>query len=223
MIAVLIAEDHPIMRQGIEIVLERDPDVNVVGVAADGLEAVRLSLELRPDVVLMDLDLPYLGGIEAIRRLKQPRGGPRVLVLSQSESPQDLESALQAGAQGYLTKQAAFAELLQAVHTVAQGQIYLGASMTTLLVHHHLQPASVPDPRLTSRESQVLGFIVDGMSTRGIAEHLRLSVKTVQSHRTSLMQKLDIHDRVELVKYAICQGLVEAGPDSAQIHRYLTR
>ncbi|HXE71135.1 MAG TPA: response regulator transcription factor [Candidatus Nitrosotenuis sp.] len=208
MIRVGIVDDHEIVREGVRLILEGAEDVQVVGQACDGAEALRLAGEASPDILLMDLVMPGMDGIEACRRLAREHPAVKVLVLSQVDSEAHLLKVLEAGALGYVLKQSAREELLWAVRTVAAGHVYLTPPMASLLVRQTLRrPSPGPAARLTAREQAVLKLIARGLTNQEIARSLGLSIKTVQTHRGNIMEKLDLHDRVALVRYALKEGL----------------
>ena len=211
---ILIADDHGVLRAGLRALLNSEPDMEVVGEAADGDEALRLTRALHPDVVLMDINMPGCGGIDATRQLMELRSGIRVLVLTVHEDRYLLQEAIQAGAAGYILKRAVESELVDAIKAVARGDMYVHPAMTrALLVDAAL--VSDTDPvaidTLTPREVEVLRLIAQGHTNRQVAELLTLSVRTVESHRANLMDKLELHSRVELVRYAAQNGLLESG------------
>jgi DNA-binding NarL/FixJ family response regulator len=219
MIRVLIADDHAILRQGVQMLLEADSEIQVVGQAADGLEAVRMADELKPDVVLMDIQMPGVDGIEACERIRKHVPTTRLLVLSQIDSEDYLVRVLQAGSLGYVLKQSASDELVHAVHTVAKGNVYMTPAMQSRFVSLHFRQEDEKRDRskqLTPREQEVLKGITEGLTNQEIADQLMVSIKTVQTHRGNIMEKLDLHDRVDLVKYAIRSGLVNLNDSTAQ-------
>jgi len=210
-IRVVLADDHAILREGVKLLLEAEPDIKVVGQASDGLEAVRLADELKPDLVLMDIQMPGVDGMEACERIARVAPAVRTLVLSQTDSEHHLVRVLQAGALGYVLKQSAAEELVDAVRTVMKGHVYLTPQMASSFVQMHFRKENEKQSRsrlLTPREEEVLKGIVEGLTNQEIADRLTVSIKTVQTHRGNIMEKLDLHDRVDLVKYAIKSGLV---------------
>jgi DNA-binding NarL/FixJ family response regulator len=217
MIRIVIADDHAILRDGVRRMLEAESDMEIVGQASDGLEAVRLAVDHKPDIVLMDIQMPNVDGIEACERIGRQAPASKVLILSQVDTPEHLVRLLQVGAQGYVLKQAATEELVTAIHTVVKGQVYLTPYMASHLVQRYLQKEDEKthkSSQLTAREQDVLKGICTGGTNQEIADDLNLSIKTVQTHRGNIMEKLDLHNRVDLVKYAIRIGLVKADQEA---------
>jgi DNA-binding NarL/FixJ family response regulator len=212
-ITILIVDDHTLLRDGIRAILEEQPDITVVGQAEDGREAVRLASQLRPNVVLMDIAMPLLNGLEATRQIKREHPEINVLILTMYDHEEYFRQVLEVGASGYIIKRAAASELVAAIRAVNRGEAVLSPVITRLLLEDYLQRYSnkiESDPdALSPREREVLQLIAEGKTSREIAEIMHLSIKTIQSHRTSLMQKLDLHDRGELIKYAIQKKIIE--------------
>jgi two-component system, NarL family, response regulator NreC len=212
-IHILIADDHTLLRNGICAILKDEQDMVIVGEANDGREAVRLAGQLKPNVVLMDIAMPLLNGLEATRQIKREHPEINVLVLTMYDNEEYFRKMLEVGASGYIIKRAAATELVAAIHAVHNGEAVLSPAITRLLLedylNHDLRNEKDDPNALSSREREVLQLIAEGKTSREIAEILNLSVKTVQSHRTSLMQKLDLHDRGELIKYAIQKKIIE--------------
>jgi DNA-binding NarL/FixJ family response regulator len=205
-IRILLAEDHVMVRQGLCALLEQAGMV-VIGEASDGLEALRLAYEHKPEVAIMDIAMPRLNGLETARRLREVAPQIKVIVLSMhTEEPYVLE-ALQAGAVGYVLKTQAAVDIVQAIHAALQGAIYLSPRIASTVVQAYLIGSTLPPDPLTSREREIVQRIAEGQTTKEIAAHLGLSVKTVESHRINLMRKLDIHETATLVRYAIRRGL----------------
>ncbi|MCL5734089.1 MAG: response regulator transcription factor [Actinobacteria bacterium] len=211
-IRVLIVDDHTLLRDGISALLDLVPDMEVVGEATNGKEALDKVRELLPDVVLMDLEMPVMDGLEASRRVRARYPSAKVLILSQYDDAQHVLDALGVGAQGFVLKTAASSDLVAGIRSVHRGDSYLSPSAARRLVGE-FQRAEHPRgedsyDQLTSREKEVLKLIAEGNTTQQIADLLVISRKTAEGHRTSLMAKLGIHDRVELVKYAVRKGII---------------
>ncbi len=211
-IRVLLADDHTIVRQGLKALLDAEPDIEVVGEAADGWEAIQQAEDLKPDVVLMDITMPRLNGLEATRRLKRILPEVRILVLTVHTNEEYVREILRAGAAGYILKEAAVGELVSAVCAVAQGDSFLSPAVSKIVVEdlargRDWKGETVFDT-LTPREREVLQLIGEGHTNQEIAEILAISVKTVETHRAQLRRKLNIHDRAGLIHYAIRKGLV---------------
>jgi len=208
---VLLVDDHALVRAGIRALLEALPRVEVVGETGDGLAAVQLATELAPDVVLLDITLPGLNGLEVAMRVVRLGSRTRVLMLSMHASPEYAARAFAAGAAGYLNKDSAFDELAAALEAIGAGRRYLcraiDPAQVALFERHATNGGSGID-RLTARQRQILQLVAEGFSTREIAERLFLSVKTVETHRAQIMQRLEIHDVAGLVRFAIRHGLL---------------
>jgi DNA-binding NarL/FixJ family response regulator len=212
-IRVLLAEDHTIVRQGLRSILDGREGIQVVGEAKDGREAVEKAQQLQPDIVLMDLSMPLLSGLEATRQIKSQCPQIEVLVLTMHADEEYVLQILQAGASGYLLKQSAVGELVTAIQAVDQGDSYLSPAISRKVVDGYVRQAreqSQVDPyeQLTDREREVLHLIAEGYSTQEIADLLFISPKTVRGHRSSLTEKLDLHSNAELTRYAIRKGIV---------------
>ncbi len=213
-IRVLVADDHAIVREGVHQLLSQQPDIEVVGEASDGAQVLDLARKLRPDLVLMDIGMPGMNGLEATRALKAEQPQTNVLVLTMQEGEDYFFRLLQAGASGYVLKGAGSAELLSAIRAVQQGGVYLNPTMTKKVLGDLLkrpEQVNAASDRLTPREHEVLKLIAEGKTNREIADELVLSLNTVQTHRLHIMEKLNLHNRAELVKYAIRRGLIETG------------
>jgi len=215
-IRVLLADDHTIVREGVRLCLEAMGDIAVVAEAGDGQEAVSLASQLRPDVAVVDLTMPRLNGVEAIRQIKRDTPAVEVVVLSVHDSEAYVVQALRAGAAGYVLKRNAATELAAAIRAAHSGQAYLHPAVARRVIDDYLSriPASSdavePHERLSPREREVLQLAAEGHTTKAIAGLLCLSTKTVEHHRASIMAKLGLRGQTELVKYAIRAGLVES-------------
>ncbi len=213
-IRVLICDDHTILREGIRMLLNSQSDLQVVGEAMDGRDAIAKARTLKPDVILMDIAMPSLNGLEATKQIRRDDPNARVLVLTMYESDEYVAQMLEAGATGYVLKKVAGSELVYAIRAVYQGEAFLYPSITKRLVEDYLRRIETGQERtasdnLTDREREILQLIAEGHSSKEIADLLSLSVRTVQNHRAHVMQKLGIHDRGDLIKYAIQKGIIE--------------
>lgn len=209
MIRLLIADNHTLFLQGLRGLVEQQPDFEVVGEAGDGREAVQRARELRPDVVLMDVVMPGLNGFEATRMIRDEVPGTRVLGLSMHVDKRYVLGMLDAGAAGYVPKDASFDEVARAIRAVASGQSYLSPSIAGLVVEGYANRTASPLPAatLSSREREVLQLLAEGSTPRDIARHLHISVKTVETHRRNLLAKLELETVADLVRYAIREGI----------------
>ncbi len=212
-ISVLICDDHALFREGVKTILNAQPDIDVVGEAGDGKEAVELAAQLAPDVVLMDISMPGMKGFDATRRIKKARLDSKVLILSVYDDEDLVARCLDAGAEGYVLKDSPPLQLVYAIQTVYRGQQYMSPRVLTSVVRQFIsQPAADLKEGyelLSDREREILVLLAEGQSLKDIAAHLNLSVKTVDAHKYNLMRKLDLHDRSELIRYAIRKKLVE--------------
>jgi two-component system response regulator NreC len=210
-VRIILAEDHRITREGLVNLLQERPDMEVVGEAENGREAVRLAKELAPDLVIMDVTMPDLNGIDATRIITTGSNNTKVIALSMYSDKQFVQGMIQAGASGYLLKDCAFEELVSAIKAVIQGDTYLSPGIAGIVVQDYLTKLttdrSSADTVLTNREREVLQLIAEGNSTKEIAARLTVSVKTVETHRRQIMEKLGIFSIAELTKYAIREGL----------------
>jgi DNA-binding NarL/FixJ family response regulator len=214
MIRVTIVDDHDLVRAGIRAILEQDPHFEVVGETGDGQEAIRLVASVRPDVVLMDVHLPGgLGGLEATEAIVKDTPDVKVIILTQYENREYIRRALRVGARGYLLKRSVAAQLKDAIKTVAAGQRYLHPSVADELVDLVTTGRSIEDSeddydRLTAREKQVFKLLAEGRTSREISKYLTISLKTAMTHRTHIMEKLNMHSRSELIRYAVRKAII---------------
>ncbi len=211
-ISVILADDHAVMRDGLRAMLERQQDITVIGEATNGREAIRLVAQLRPDVVVMDVGMSELNGIEATQRICERDPSVRVVILSMHASKAYIRRALEAGARGYLLKESAGADVVQAVRTVRSGGRYLSARVSEQIVDAYLRdtpPDDDPLARLSPREREVLQLVVEGKTSVDIAQLIFLSPKTVDTYRSRLMSKLGVADLAGLVKFAIQHGVTQ--------------
>jgi two-component system response regulator NreC len=212
-IRVLLVDDHAILREGLRARLELEPDLQVVGEAEDGRAAVEQARQLHPDVVIMDISMPLLNGIEATRQIKCLPDKIEVLILSMHDDEGYIRQALTAGALGYILKDAVARELIDAIRAINKGEAVLSSAITRLVIEDYLRFGEIrptdEDDCLTPREREVLQLIAEGYTNKQIATMLNISIKTVQVHRTNMMKKLDLHDRGELIKYAIQKKIIE--------------
>jgi len=214
-IRVLIADDHAMFREGLCVLLGREDGIEVVGEAADGTEALVKTRKLKPDIVLMDIAMPTLNGLEATKQIKRENPSIKVLILTMYETDQYIFEILQAGASGYILKKAASTELISGIKAIFHDDVYLYPSLTKKLIQDYLRQNSKDTKNnrkdhsnLTDRETEIIRLIADGKTNKEIATLLKISTRTVQAHRANLMEKLNIHDRTQLVRYAIRQGLL---------------
>ncbi|HEX5057069.1 MAG TPA: response regulator transcription factor [Gammaproteobacteria bacterium] len=208
-VRVLLADDHLILRQGLRAILERS-GMQVVAEAGDGMEAVRLTTELKPTVVVLDLAMPVLNGLDAAREIQRDAPETAIILLTMHTEEQYILAALQAGVKGYVVKTQAAEDLVHAVEQVCSGTLYLSAGVSQVVTQAYLKKTEPSSEPLTPRERQVLQLVAEGKTTKEIARMLEISVKTAESHRTRVMDKLDIHDVAGLVRYAIRRGLIQA-------------
>jgi DNA-binding NarL/FixJ family response regulator len=208
-IKIILADDHKIVRQGLRTMLESEADIEVIGEADDGRLAVRLARELSPQVIIMDVGMPDLNGIEATRQVLAESPGVKVIGLSMHCDRRFVMNMLKAGASGYLLKDSAFEELATAIRMVLGGKVYLSTEIANIVVKDYLQGGGDESvfSVLTPREREVLQLMAEGKSSRQIADHLIISIKTVETHRMQIMHKLQIFSVAELTKYAIREGL----------------
>ena len=206
---ILLADDHRMVRQGFRLILQAQEDMEVIGETGNGREAVELAKSLKPDVVVMDVTMPELNGIEATRRIREAEPFVRVLALSVHRDGIYVRETVRAGAEGYILKESADSELIAAVRAVAQGNSYLSPEIAGSVLKDYRKHATNPIDLLSSREREVLQLIAEGRTTKEIAASLNLSVYTVDGHRTRIMEKLGLHSVGELVRFAVRSGIVE--------------
>jgi len=212
MTKVVIADDHAVVRAGLRALLQDTPQLELIAEASGGVEALELAKKLQPEILVLDLSMPDMDGISVTRQLKELQLPTRVLILTVHEDEALLKEAIQAGASGYILKQAAESELVSAIQVILRGDLYVDPSLLRSLLNEHVntQPihTGLVEP-LTPREVDVLRLIVEGYTNRQIAEQLSISVRTVEGHRANLSEKLGLHSRVELVRYAKEHGLID--------------
>ncbi len=215
-IRVLIVDDHALFRRGLQMVLEGEPDIEVVGEASDGHEAIERAEAITPDVVLMDVRMPKRSGIEATRTIKETLPSTKIIMLTISDEEADLYEAIKAGASGYLLKEISIEEVATAVRQVHSGQSLISPSMASKLltefatiVKRRDEPSQVPGPRLTDRELEVLKLVAKGMNNRDIGAELYISENTVKNHVRNILEKLHLHSRMEAVVYAVREKLLD--------------
>jgi DNA-binding NarL/FixJ family response regulator len=209
---VLIVDDHTMVRESLVSVLQAEGDVQVVAQAADGIEAIEKALQVRPDIVIVDLSMPRLNGIEVVRRLREALPATRVLVLTMHQEDEYVLQAVRAGASGYLVKDSGAADLLAALRSLHAGRGYFGPQAARTLADQLQHPErTLDDPygRLTPREREVFHLMAEGMTTKEIARRLDISAKTAENHRGHVLEKLDVRNTAELVRYALRKGLLD--------------
>ncbi|HEX3000121.1 MAG TPA: response regulator transcription factor, partial [Armatimonadota bacterium] len=208
--------DHVLMRSGLRLILNAQPDMEVVGEAAEGREALEKARELSPDIVLMDITMPGMSGLDALERLKKEMPAVKVILLTAHDDETYMERAMTSGGSGYVLKRATEAELINAIHAVQQGGVYLHPTMTRALVNQLQRKSATQEKqnhlesKLSEREREVLKLIAQGYTNKEIADMIFLSVKTVETHKAHIMDKLELHSRAELVRYALDNGLLKA-------------
>jgi DNA-binding NarL/FixJ family response regulator len=215
-IRVLVVDDHALFRRGLEMVLEQEPDIEVVGEASDGTEAVEVATETTPDVVLMDVRMPRRGGIDACTAIKDAVPSTKIIMLTISDEEADLYDAIKAGAMGYLLKEISIEEVASAIRAVHGGQSLISPSLASKLLNEFAsmikrpdERQQVPTPRLTDREMEVLRLVAKGLNNRDIAKQLYISENTVKNHIRNILEKLQLHSRMEAVVYAVREKLLE--------------
>lgn len=209
-IKILIVDDHAMMRDGIKALLSTNEDMDVIGEASEGKEAIEKAQELNPDVIVMDIAMPGMDGLEATRRIIKKNSHIKVLVLTQHNNKEYILSTIKAGATGFVPKRALGSELVLAIRAVYNGESYLYPSAATALVEDYRQQTEEMEPydKLTAREREILKLIAEGHTSREIADMLYISLKTALGHRAKIMEKLELHNRTDLIKYAMRKGLV---------------
>ncbi|MEZ4649268.1 MAG: response regulator transcription factor [Candidatus Eisenbacteria bacterium] len=211
MITILLADDHKIFRDGLRPLLAAEPDMEVIAEAENGRDALRLATEHQPTVAVLDISMPEMSGLEVTRSLAQRAPDVHTIILSMHSDRRFVVEALRAGARGYLLKDSGFEELVHAIRSVVDGGVHLGSAVSEQVVQDYVALAREGEPTgarsLSAREREVLQLLADGLATKEVADRLHLSVKTVESHRKALMDKLEIHSIAELTKYAIRAGL----------------
>ena len=209
MTRIVLADDHALVRQGLSLILEAQPDMQIVGQAGNGHEAVELAQKLKPDVVIMDVAMPGLNGIEATRRLAEALPRTRVLALSMHKDSVYVREILRAGARGYLLKDSGDADLIAAVRAIAKGEGYISPAVSEAVLSDYRKHVTDPLDLLTTREREVLQLIAEGKTNKEIATDLNLSVYTIEAHRGRIMEKLNLHSTGELVRFALRNGLID--------------
>jgi DNA-binding NarL/FixJ family response regulator len=206
---ILIADDHGIVRSGVKLLLDRQPDMEVIAEAEDGVDALEQAVRLKPDVAVLDVSMPRMTGLQATHEIKQQSPATQVLILSMHDDERYLFEALKAGASGYVLKAQADTDLLAAIRAVERGEPFLTPEAQRTLIKDVLERGSSGEEELTPREEEIVKLVAEANTTKQIAEILHLSEKTVENHRANAMRKLGMRDRVELVRYAIRRGLIE--------------
>ena len=207
---IVLAEDHPVMREGLRSIVERDPTMQVIGEADDGRRAVLLAARLKPEVVVMDISMPELNGLEATKELRRQVPSAKVLVLTRHTETSYVHALLESGASGYVLKQSAADELLRAIKCVASGQTYLDpAIVPRVVVGIAAKGSKGPSGTLSRREEDVLRFIALGFLAKEVAERLRISIKTVETHKSNAMAKMGMKSRIDIVRYGVLQGWLQ--------------
>ncbi len=212
-VRILLADDHTILREGIKVLLNRERDMEIVAEAEDGAQALEKVRTAKPDVVVMDISMPKIGGLEVTREITETFPDVKVVILTMHDNEEYLVQALKSGAKGYVLKEAAATDLAEAIRAVVRGDAYLYPAVARKLVDDYVnrvRTIKTASESLTPREREVLKLVAEGHTNKEIADYLGISVKTVENHRANLMRKLDLHDRTELARYAIKIGLVEA-------------
>jgi two-component system response regulator NreC len=211
MIKILLADDHKLLVDGLRPLLEAKGDVKVVGVARDGLEAADLALKLKPDIILLDISMPCLNGIDAARKIMAEIPTTKIIILSMHADTRFIQESLRVGARGYILKESAIKEVIEAIEVVLRGQFFFSKSVRDRVLHEYVEwireSDKSPVSPLSGREREVLQLLAEGKSTKDIAGTLNVSIKTIESHRKQIMDKLNLYSIAELTKYAIREGL----------------
>lgn len=211
MTKLLLADDHKLLIDALRPLLEKHRDIEVVGVAEDGLVATELALKLRPDIVLMDISMPRQNGIDAARNIRRDLPDTKIVILSMHADRKFIQASLRAGAVGYILKESAAQEVIEAIKAVKKGELYFSRSVRDQVLHDYVEwlrdGEDKPSSPLSGREREVLQILAEGKSTKDVADILHVSVKTIETHRKQIMDKLDLHSIAELTKYAIREGL----------------
>ncbi len=208
MIRVLLADDHVMFREAITAILEKSGDISVIATASDGREALKIAVDARPGIAILDVFMPSLNGMDATRQMSAIKSGPRVILISGHHEPRFIVEGLTAGARAYIRKENAAAELVRAVREVAKGGVYLSSDATAIVARAIRTPSPAHNRMLSNREREVLQLVAEGRSTKEIAFILGVSAKTAEHHRERLMKKLDLHHVAGLTRYAVREGLV---------------
>jgi DNA-binding NarL/FixJ family response regulator len=207
-IRILLADDHAVVRQGFKLIINQEPDMEVVGEASDGADAVRLTQTLKPDVVIMDIAMPKVNGVEATRRIVENQPSSRVVILSMHKDAVYVRETLRSGAKGYLLKDSIDNDLLRAIRAVAQGDGFLSPEISSTVLSDYQQVAD-PFDQLTAREREVLQMLAEGKVAKEIATALDISIYTVDAHRGRIIKKLSLHSSTEIVRFAMRKGLIQ--------------
>jgi DNA-binding NarL/FixJ family response regulator len=213
MVKILLADDHQLLIDGLRPLLERQRNIEVVGVARDGLEAAQLAQDHNPDVILLDISMPRLNGVDAARRILRDQPDIKIIMLSMHDDRHFLRDSLRVGARGYILKESAASEVIEAIRMVQKGELFFSPTVRSRVLHDYVEGMrrgeEMPDSPLSGREREVLQILAEGKSTKEAASLLNVSVKTIESHRKQVMDKLDLHSMAELTKYAIREGLTQ--------------
>ncbi|PIU42434.1 MAG: DNA-binding response regulator [Candidatus Omnitrophica bacterium CG07_land_8_20_14_0_80_42_15] len=210
-IEVMLVDDHTIVRQGIKSVISQEPDIKVVAEASDGREAIELAKQKSPDVIVMDISLPFLNGLDASRQILKQNKSIKILILSMHENRVFIEKALSYGIRGYVLKESAVTDIVKAIREVNSGRYFLDSKISTFVIQDYADKKKAVQLRststLTDREREILQLIAEGLSNKEIAQKLKISLKTALVHRNNIMQKLDIHNQAQLIRFALKEGI----------------